>query len=219
MIGFSEGLSKLAQQARIVLARSSVAVIGLGFGVAADADNAPFGFEWGQTLGRVEAITGTPARPDLLWNRVHAIHSETAPSLPPETDFISLSVDPELGLGRIIWFSDDIVNDAFGFAGKEKYFKHKARLSEQYGPPLSSGEIFARDIWNEADEFYQCLAHSTCGMYFAVWGTDDGLVVSLQLKALRRGQGYIEITYEGPNWGDILDEVGKTAAGLDERSF
>lgn len=219
MNGFPEILSRLAHQARIGLAQSALAVLSLGFGAAAQADTAPFGFEWGQPLEAVEAVTGTKAREELLWNRVHAIHTETAPSLPPGTDFISLSVDPVLGLGRIIWFSDDIVNDAFGTAGKERYVKYKTLLSEKYGQPISSGEIIGRDIWLEADEFYQCLAHTGCGMYFAVWSTEGGPDVSLQLKSLRRGQGYIEVTYEGPNWGEILTEVGKTETALDEKSF
>ena len=139
--------------------------------------------------------------------------------MPPGNDFISLSVDPELGLGRIIWFSDDIINDASGAAGKERYFKYKALLSEKYGEPATSGEIIGRELWTEADEFYQCLAYDGCGMYFAVWSSDDGLDVALQLKGLRRGKGYIEVTYEGPNWGQIISEVGKAETELEEKSY
>ena len=219
MNGFSRNMSSIATVVRIAFARSSLAVMSLASAAAAQAQDAPFGFEWGQSLETAEAITGTQASPELLWNRVHALHTETAPSVPPDTDFISLAIDPALGLGRITWFSDDIVNDVFGNAGKEKYLKYKTILSGKYGQPTSSGEISGRELWEEADEFYQCLAYDGCGMYFTIWRAEGGLEIALQLKGLRRGQGYIEITYEGANWDRIIYEVGKAEAALEEKSF
>ncbi len=217
MNGFSRTLSQTANQARISLAPLSLAI--MSFGAAAQAQEAPFGFEWGQTLETVEAMTRSKASTELLWNQVHALHTETAPSVPPGTDFISLSIDPVLGLGRIIWFSDDIVNDAFGTTGKERYFKHKSILSKKYGEPVTSGEIIGQEIWEEPDEFYQCLAYDGCGIYFAIWRTDEGVDLALQLNGIRPGQGYIEITYEGPNWNAILSEVGRAEAEQAEKSF
>lgn len=180
---------------------------------------APFGFVWGQTLDEIEKITGSEANLELLWGRVHNLDTKSAPSTPPDTNHISLAVDPELGLGRVIWFSTTIQSDAYGTTGKENYQKYKALLSKKYGKPETSGEIIGKKLWDEADEFYQCLAYDGCGMYISIWEAEDGFSVMLQLRGLSRGTGFIYIVYEGPNWDDIVDEVNNAAAEAEEDSF
>lgn len=175
----------------------------------AQENRAPFGFEWGQNLDEIEKITGSKADLELLWGRVHSIDTKSAPSTPPDTHSISLSVDPELGLGRVIWYSTIIFSDAFGRKGKENYQKYKALLSKKYGKPDVSVERFGLKLWDKADEFYQCLAYDGCGGYMAIWTGEEGPSVSLKLNGIRRGEGFIDIIYEGPNWKDIIDEVDK----------
>lgn len=209
-----------AAKSPLILFIITVAVLFvLSLRATAQETRAPFGFDWGISIGEVERITGMKRELDLLWGRVHSVHSKTAPNLPPNTDFISLSVDPKFGLGRILWYSNNIIGDPYGLEGKSKYFDYKDLLSRKYGPPSNSLESVGIKLWDEPDEFYQCLDYDGCGMYLSIWEVSSGLSIALQLNGLRRGEGYFSIVYEGPNWDDIIEAVNKAEAKAAEDSF
>lgn len=187
--------------------------------IPALAQDAPFGMSWGQTAAEVEKLTGATRNTELLWGRVIDIDIATVPVTPPRTDFVSFAVDPEFGLARIIWISQNITGDPFGTEGKEQYFQYKELLSKKYGKPKSDVEIAGLDLWDEKDEFYQCLAYSGCGMYSAIWETAEGVSVGLSLRGIERGEGYHTIVYEGPEWSNVIEAVNSEEDAIEEDAF
>lgn len=187
--------------------------IGLFLASAAIAEeaSAPFGLQWGASAEEVEKIVGASPDDKLLWGRVQSFDVALAPLTPPNTRTILLAVDPELGLGRIIWISEEISNDAFGSAGKRNFNEIKTILTEKYGNPESAMEKTGVTLWKDRDEFYQCLAHDGCGLWFALWKTvEPAMKISLKIQGVRRGEGFIVLTYEGPNWSEIVAKVNSS---------
>ena len=100
----------------------------------------------------------------------------------------------------------DITNDSTGSEGKKKYQELLDSLTEKYGKPTTSGHIIGRELWKEADEFYQCLAYDGCGVWIDLWdGVDKKILIQLKGGG-GRGKGYITIGYEAaPEWGAAVD--------------
>lgn len=61
-------------------------------------------------------------------------------------------------------YSEDIENDTYGSEGKEKYENIKTSLRKKYGLPTLKLEVSGLTLWNEPDEFYQCLDYDGCGV-------------------------------------------------------
>ena len=61
--------------------------------------------------------------------------------------------------------SEDITNDAFGSKGKEMYDDIKSKLKNKYGEPTENFEFVGLRLYDESDEFYQCLSYDGCGMW------------------------------------------------------
>jgi hypothetical protein len=111
--------------------------------------------------------------------------------------------------------SKDITGDIYGTDGKEQYSDLKSKLTKKYDIP-DSYEYVGRKLWDEPDEFYQCLAYPGCGTYASFFETKSGETVSIALKGLGRGKGYLKITYEGPSWSDAVDAYRNKESKSDE---
>ncbi len=78
-------------------------------------------------------------------------------------------------------------------------------------------EISGLKLWDEPDEFYQCLDYSGCGFWMSAFeDKESGIAVGLQLEGLRRGRGFIKLTYEGPFWATFIDAKEKIESELDD---
>jgi hypothetical protein len=102
----------------------------------------------------------------------------------------------------------NITGDATGTKGREKHKELRDSLAEKYGKPSKSFHSVGNKLWNEADEFYQCLNYDGCGVWVDFWNLKDK-IISLEINSTgRRGEGYIKIGYEAaPEWSDALDAV------------
>lgn len=103
--------------------------------------------------------------------------------------------------------SKNIASDPFGSEGKARYSELKSILEEKYGSPTHEMEWIGLTLFKESDEFYQCLAYNGCGMWASSFAGPQDISVVLQLKGLDRGSGYFELSYEGPKWSMVLDEL------------
>ena len=113
-------------------------------------------------------------------------------------------------------YSEDIENDASGNKGKEQYKKIKINLQKKYGPPIHESEFSGLKLWKKWDEFYQCLAYDGCGYWLSAFkGKKSGLIM-LELEGVRRGRGFIKLTYEGPTWEAFMDAKEKIESKLDD---
>ena len=112
------------------------------------------------------------------------------------------------------WLKAPIVEELDN--GKKKYTNLKSQLTKKYGNPTVSFERVGGKLWDETDEFYQCLAYPGCGDYIAFFKSQSGASVVLELKGLGRGKGYLRISYEGPSWPDAVDAYKSKEAKSDE---
>lgn len=185
---------------------------------AAAQQEAPFGFTWGQTLQDIQSMNLEIIQEKMQWTHVHRIDLKNAPITPDDTDQIILMVDPKFGLGRIIWISNVIKDDIFGSKGKEKYVEISSLLSSKYGTAQTIVEHIGLELYRDDDEFYECLAYSGCGIWVTSWQIPDGAIV-VQLRGLARGTGYLGVTYEGPNWQEILDALKEKSKAKAQKAF
>jgi hypothetical protein len=163
-----------------------------------------FGLPFGITKDEVEKTdvtwVKTAADGNFSWGEVK---SAPRPWADAET-YTLIFVD-----GRLLKISavgKSVTDDLLGTEGKGKFKDLKESLVEKYGKPTSSGQSTGHALWNEPNEFYQCLNHAGCGAWFAAWQLPDRTIL-LQLKGEGRGQGFITLQYESqPEWGAAIDK-------------
>jgi hypothetical protein len=118
-------------------------------------------------------------------------------SLPKNIDNIerySLLFDDSLGLVKVTMYSENITGDVYGTEGKERFEKIEQMLQKTYKKRdsfCSSGN----DLYEESDEFYQCLRYPGCGDWASFWDGDNK-IVNLELEGISRGTGYITLAVE-----------------------
>lgn len=182
----------------------SIALVTSSFTVsAADGDDALFGLKWGMTPAEVKAAGANITMKKGDRN----IDTYSATSVPRGlSDFESYSfVFSDGKLVKLWGLSKDIENDLSGRDGKQKFETLRSALTEKYGKPVTNYQSIGNKLYKEYDEFYQCLAYQGCGMWVVLFKSKEK-VVSLELKGLRRGIGYLDITAEAqPQWDQALE--------------
>ncbi len=119
---------------------------------------------------------------------------------------------------KIRAFGKDINADSSGSEGKKQFKELEDALIEKY-EESKRYHYSGNKLYQEKDEFYQCLAYDGCGSWVNIWEKPDRSIV-LELHGSGRGSGYIDITYEAsPEWSQALeiiktDEKLKTKQGL-----
>ena len=117
------------------------------------------------------------------------------------------------GLLKVLVQGKDITNDTYGSDGKSQYAKIKSSLINKYpnidGYQTESFEWIGRKLYNESDEFYECLSYDGCGSHMAfIYSSNESVekgTVSIELKGYSRGLGGINLTYESSLWAEALD--------------
>lgn len=172
--------------------------------IGADGDEALFGLRWGMTVAEVKSAGVKLTRVELDRN----LDTYKAPSMPKNlTDFKSYSMMFANGKLIKMWgISKDIYNDPNGYSGKERFNALKYTLIGKYGKPKLSNQTIGNKLFEDSDEFYQCLSYSGCGQWAVVFETIDK-TVGIELKGLSRGTGYLDITAEAiPQFSQALKE-------------
>ena len=119
---------------------------------------------------------------------------------------------------KAIAISKSFTDDVYGSEGKELYSKMKSILSKKYGAPTSSFEVVGNSLYDELDEFYQCLDYSGCGSYLSIYETLGG-TIGIQLEGERRGQGYLRVGYESPYFTEAKAKINNTNTESDTEAF
>ena len=153
--------------------------------------DAPLGLKWGMTVTELESKAGAVMYP-LPMDEHLTVYSLKSPpiTLPGFTEYVVV-VHKDLGAIKII-MDKEIKSDVYGTEGKKEYFKYKEALTNKYGKPKDSFEFVGKKLYEERDEFYQCLKYDGCGYYLSYFGDH----LSLQLNGIERGKGNLSITYE-----------------------
>ncbi|NRQ27749.1 hypothetical protein [Aliiroseovarius sp. xm-g-7] len=163
-----------------------------------------FGLEWGETEESVRKKFNVTNETNMSgFNMLKISLSE---ALPSNTDFLLAAVHKDFGLVKFSWNATNITSDIYGREGKEEFKKLKNILDEKYGVNSESLTVVGLKLWDETDEFYQCLAYDGCGAWVAYWNneSDTSLHVDaaamLQLNGVERGVGYLGFSVEHPNF-------------------
>ena len=167
------------------------------------SENAPFGLKWGASVNDLRK-QGIELQNKFTEGRLEDFFAKSLPKNLSTTKFYRLYFDQEFGLQKILMFSEDITNDAFGFKGKEMYDDIKSKLKNKYGEPTGNWEYVGRRLYDESDEFYQCLSYDGCGSWASLF-EDKEQKILVEIQGKRRGHGFIKLVYEGPKWGESLD--------------
>ena len=136
-----------------------------------------------------------------------------------KADFFQLLFVPNSGLQKVVMIGKDITDDLYGSSGKADYSKLKKALTKKYGDKFKSFEYIGLDLYDESDEFYQCLAYSGCGSHSSFW--IDGLngTIVLSLNGLSRGKGFLKLVYESKDWSRHLDEMKNDQDSINDDSL
>jgi hypothetical protein len=170
------------------------------------AQEAAFGLSWNKTAEEVRQL-GVEIKEKSRDGRFIVYTASKIPKSLSIAESYTLIIHAEYGLQKIIVIGKSITNDPYGNEGKEKYSEYKRALVARYGQPTEkySAETIGNRLYKERDEFYQCLRHSGCGLWSALWTLDGGGTVALNIKGLSAGQGFLTFNYEGPKWADAVD--------------
>lgn len=171
--------------------------------LAADGDEALFGLRWGMSVSEIKVSGATLTKTKAERN----LETYKATSLPKNiSDAESyLLIFSNGKLVKLRAVSKDIDGDPTGSRGKERFEAIRSSLTQKYGVPTVNYQSTGIKLYKDADEFYQCLAFSGCGMWASAYETKDKMV-SVELKGLRRGTGFIDITAEAvPQWDKALE--------------
>jgi len=119
------------------------------------------------------------------------------------------------GLSKVLVQGKNITGDVYGTNGKAQYENIKSSLVKKYpnmdGFQIKSFEWGGAKLYQESDEFYECLGYEGCGSYVSyIYSSSDSIdrgVVSIEIKGYRRGVGAINLTYESEFWSEALDSA------------
>lgn len=178
---------------------------------------AAFGYYFGLTINQIES---SGIHIDIIEKQGPFVLTRTNSAPSPWVDAEAYTlVFYEGKLQLILGTGKTITEDSAGIKGKQKYKELNDALIAKYGKPKISQHSVGHAVWNESDEFYQCLSYDGCGAWESIW-TGGEKSITLRLKGLgKRGVGFIEISYQSPemiaarNKSSDADKA-KTSRGL-----
>lgn len=162
---------------------------------------APFGFKWGESKAQLIKhgikLTDCTDLPGFT-------ACYTKDSVKP-VSFASkylLFINKKVGLQKVVLISNRISSDITGSEGKQLYATIKTTLSKKYGEPTSYEYVGAK-LYDEYDEFYQCLKYDGCGSWASFWKEKNGDGIVMQLRGISRGEGELSLIYESAGFSKI----------------
>lgn len=174
----------------------------------------PFGLIWGMTESKLKEIGFSQVNES---GGLAIYSSVTVPKAWSKAEnYIAVTYK-----GRLVKAaanSYDFTDDILGSEGKGNYEQIKSLLTRKYGNPKSHYEEVGRKLYNEPDEFYQCLEYSGCGAYLSLYAFSEG-IIAVQLNGKGRGEGYLTISYESPQFYVAKKEIERGNLKSDADAF
>lgn len=175
----------------------------IAFPIFADEKrDAMFGLSWGMTVDAIKAMGVSVSKKEGDKNIDTYVTTSLPKNLSDIEQYSLLFSDGKLV--KLSAIGKDITDDPTGRNGKDRFDVLKKSLEDKYGVVSKSYQTVGNKLYKEYDEFYQCLSYSGCGMWVAIFDTPTKAVV-IELKGLRRGTGFINLTVEAtPEWDEAL---------------
>lgn len=183
--------------------------------ISADSFPEPFGLKWGMTEDELKQNGFVAIEKYDGWFNGMSSKSTPKPWSKAET-YLALTYNNRLV--KVAAISVDITDDIYGLEGMVMYNEIKDRLAKKYGNPSTEQEFIGRDLYDDADEFYQCLKRSGCGAYLSLFKFSGG-TIAIQLKGKRRGSGYLSIGYESPDFLIAKEQIRQESSKSDDEAF
>ena len=176
--------------------------------VVEDTTLIPFGLKWGMQQGDLSEH-GIKVKDRSKAGELTVVNAEEVPDAYAETKMVSMLFDRELGLVKVRWTSYDIEADPDGTLGRSKYGEMKAIIASQLGEPTDETLVVGARLFDQEDEFYQCLAYEGCGVWSALWEHAPSGGVLLSVEGVGAGRGFVQIDYESANWQEASSRTEK----------
>lgn len=164
---------------------------------------APLGLDWGMKKSELQKYKTNKC---VVEDGLEACYLIEPPKSLSFGDEYLVIFDFDKKLQKIVILSKEFSSDIYGREGKDLYEKVKLALTKKYGSAKISEERTGLKLYDESDEFYQCLKYSGCGIYGSIWGGDNLKgTISAEIKGLGRGSGFLKMSYESPYWNNVVD--------------
>lgn len=162
----------------------------------------PFGLKWGMHVNDLSSLGIKVASTSTSGNIV-VVNVKELPNAFPDTDAVNMLFDRQLGLVKVRWTSTAVAGDPNGSQGRSKYVEMKKTVVETRGNPSDETLVVGARLFDQEDEFYQCLTYEGCGVWSALWEEKPSGGVLLSVEGLGPGQGYVQLDFESADWQKV----------------
>lgn len=164
---------------------------------------AAFGLNWGMSPKEVrdKGVNLVQVEGDeiIMWYK-----ADSLPKNHSMAEGYRLAFCKDSSLSKITMIGETIKEDIYGTDGKEKFEEILKQLSIK-NKIIKRYSKIGNTVYDDADEFYQCLGYRGCGLWAALLAS-EGTDISIQLKGLKRGEGYMMVEFESkPEWSNCVD--------------
>lgn len=180
----------------------------------ADSFPEPFGLTWGMSEAELQKLGFTQVSDSDGFKIFSSVSTPKAWS--KAENYVAVTYKGRLVKAAAV--STDFSDDIYGSEGKRNYNQVKELLTKKYGAPSTHYERIGGELYDGSDEFYQCLEYSGCGAYLSIFEFGGG-GISVQLKGKRRGEGYLTIAYESPQFSVAKKEIERGDLESDADAF
>ncbi|MGB8275412.1 MAG: hypothetical protein WCF16_09130 [Alphaproteobacteria bacterium] len=192
--------ARLFLAAALICAAMSSAAIS---SAAAENVKAPFGLTWGMQVADLKAagitIHSTSTTGDLT-----VVNAKEVPGAFDNTYLVTMLFDRQLGLVKVRWVGTNVQDDATGRQGRASYAEMKKFVTETYGSPTDETMVVGARLFDQDDEFYQCLSYEGCGVWSAIWEQQPSGGVLLSIEGLGAGKGFVQVDFESSGWQEAV---------------
>jgi len=159
----------------------------------------PFGLRWGMRIADLGGL-GIKIDSTSKTGNLTVVNVKEMPQAFPDTGVINMLFDRQHGLVKVRWLSTDISDDPTGTRGRAKYGELKKIVMQSRGAPSDETMVVGARLFDQEDEFYQCLAYEGCGVWSSLWDQKPSGGVLLSIEGTGAGSGYVQIDYESADW-------------------
>lgn len=172
--------------------------------IEAPKGKAPFGLDWGMQISDLTA-RDIPIQSQTKSGNLTVVTVRQTPQMLENTYLVNLLFDNERGLVKVRWLSNDIEGDATGKLGRQKYTAVRRFVVEGYGEPSDEALVVGARLFDQDDEFYQCLRYEGCGVWSAIWEQEPTGGILLSIEGLGAGKGFVQVDFESEGWKAAIE--------------
>ena len=181
----------------------------------AEENNAMFGLKWKMSQQQIKAIGISIERISSDKNlSTYKTYKLPKPISFGESYYLIFDESELVKLGM---YSETIENDPYGTKGKELFERIIALMNKTYKLDKTYCTT-GNELYEESDEFYECLRYKGCGMWVATF-SDTNKHIIVELRGLRRGTGFLVITAESNYFDNSSEKYENLKNEDDSKAF